>query len=102
MFVFFLKKIIISTLLRYRRLLFLLDTCHAESMLLHLRAPNIVGVGSSRIEEDSFSFRLSRELGVYEVDEMTNILATYLDDQSANSHSLQQMVGVVLKKERSS
>jgi hypothetical protein len=39
---------------RYKEVLFLLDTCHAESMIRHIRVPNVIGVASSSLDEDSY------------------------------------------------
>ena len=40
---------------RYHELLFMVDTCQAESMLQRFYSPNLLGVASSRIGEDSLS-----------------------------------------------
>ena len=38
-------------------MLFIIDTCHAESMSSLFYSPNIIGVGSSLVTEESFSVR---------------------------------------------
>ena len=55
---------------RYRRLLFLVDTCQAETLWAHVRAPNVVAVGSSVAGEDSLSSfeRTNKRMGVSQVD----------------------------------
>lgn len=40
---------------RYNELLFLIDTCQAGSMLRTFYSPNIVGCGSSAVNQDSLS-----------------------------------------------
>jgi phosphatidylinositol glycan class K len=40
---------------RYNQLLFMIDTCKAESMFLKFYSPNIVSIGSSKVGEDSLS-----------------------------------------------
>jgi phosphatidylinositol glycan class K len=40
---------------RYNQLLFMVDTCQAESMFKEFYSPNILGIGSSKIGEDSLS-----------------------------------------------
>ena len=41
--------------IRYNELLFLIDTCQAASMFKPFYSPNIIGVGSSSVGEDSLS-----------------------------------------------
>lgn len=40
---------------RYNQLLFMIDSCQAESMFLQVYSPNILGIASSKVGEDSFS-----------------------------------------------
>jgi phosphatidylinositol glycan class K len=40
---------------RYNQLLFMIDTCQAESMFLQFYSPNILAIGSSKVGEDSLS-----------------------------------------------
>ena len=40
---------------RYNELLFVIDTCQAGSMAKPFYSPNIIGVGSSHVGEDSLS-----------------------------------------------
>ena len=40
---------------RYNQLLFMVDTCQAESMFQKFYSPNILGIGSSKVGEDSLS-----------------------------------------------
>jgi GPI-anchor transamidase subunit K len=42
---------------RYGQLLFMVDTCQAESMILKFYSPNILGIGSSKVGEDSLSVK---------------------------------------------
>lgn len=43
---------------RYHELLFMIDTCQAESMHQKFYSPNILAVASSRVGEDSLSVRI--------------------------------------------
>ena len=40
---------------RYNQILFMADTCQAESLFLKFYSPNILGIGSSAVGEDSLS-----------------------------------------------
>ena len=42
---------------RYHELLFIIDTCQAVSMFQQFYSPNLLGVGSSQVGEDSLSVR---------------------------------------------
>lgn len=50
---------------QYNRLLFVVDTCQADTLTTHIRAPNVVSVASSRVNYDSMSSLLHHipELG---------------------------------------
>lgn len=56
---------------RYGKLLIILETCHAQSLCLHITAPNVVCVGSSLTEEDSYSHHHDPALGVHVIDRFT-------------------------------
>ena len=40
---------------RYNQILFMIDTCQAQSMFLKIYSPNVVSIGSSKVGEDSLS-----------------------------------------------
>lgn len=40
---------------RYNEMLFMIDTCQANSMYTKLYSPNVVATGSSRMGENSYS-----------------------------------------------
>lgn len=42
---------------RYRRVLFMADTCQANTLFERFYSPNIVAIGSSRRDENSYSVR---------------------------------------------
>ncbi|EDQ89633.1 uncharacterized protein MONBRDRAFT_36955 [Monosiga brevicollis MX1] len=66
---------------RYKEIVFVLDTCHAETMGSKIRAPHIASIGSSLRVEDSYSHQVSPHIGVSLSDEfsahMIDILATH-------------------------
>lgn len=55
----------------YHKLLFIAETCHAESLCLSIRAPNIACVASSAVDKDSFSHHNDQALGVDVIDAFT-------------------------------
>ncbi|GAA33625.2 putative GPI-anchor transamidase [Clonorchis sinensis] len=50
---------------RYHEILFIVDTCQAESMGKLIYSPNVVTVGSSAIGEDSLSLHVDKDIGVF-------------------------------------
>jgi len=59
---------------RYRSILFMLDTCQAATLFWELNpedTPNVVTIGSSKINQNSFSFGNDYALGVSLVDRFT-------------------------------
>ena len=47
---------------RYNELLFLVDTCQAETLYGKLYSPNIIAAASSRLGEDSLSVRTNLQI----------------------------------------
>ena len=68
---------------RYNEILFIADTCQAESMSAKLYSPNIIGIGSSKIGEDSLSHHGDSTIGVYVIDRFTYYALVFLEKQSA-------------------
>lgn len=71
---------------RYNELLFIIDTCQAESMIRNAYSPGFVGFASSRVGEDSLSHHVDVGLGVYMVDRFTYHLLDFLETVSPNSN----------------
>ena len=53
---------------RYKKLLFIADTCNAESLCLEIRSPNVVCIASSSLEENSYSHHGDPETGLEVID----------------------------------
>lgn len=53
---------------RYGKLLFIADTCNAESLCLEIRSPNVVCVASSSLEENSYSHHGDPDTGIEVID----------------------------------
>ena len=57
---------------RYHELMFMIDTCEAESMYLKIKSPNTLSVASSVVGEPSLSHHNDRFVGVSVIDSFTN------------------------------
>ncbi|KAJ2721688.1 glycosylphosphatidylinositol anchor biosynthesis [Coemansia sp. Benny D115] len=56
---------------RYREVLFMIDTCQANTMFSKFYAPNVLSIGSSRKGENSYSYLHDHDLGVSVIDRFT-------------------------------
>eukprot|EP00039_Didymoeca_costata_P030484 m.29832 g.29832 ORF g.29832 m.29832 type:complete len:390 (+) comp8139_c0_seq4:26-1195(+) len=64
---------------RYNELLFIADTCHAESLFDQIKSPHVIGMFSSNRHEDSYSRDRSKDLGVYTIDAFTAAMLQYME-----------------------
>jgi phosphatidylinositol glycan class K len=55
----------------YNELLFMADTCQAGTLAKHLYSPQILAVGSSAKDENSYSYGHNDHIGVSLVDRFT-------------------------------
>lgn len=69
---------------RYNEILLIVDTCQAESMSSLLHSPNIIGVGSSKIGQDSLSHHGDPSIGVYVIDRYTYYVLNFLENLDIN------------------
>lgn len=82
---------------RYNEILFIIDTCQAESMSTKLISPNIIGLGSSKIGQDSLSHHGDSTIGVYVIDRFTYYALNFLEKlniQTASNTSLKEFFRV--------
>lgn len=70
---------------RYNELLFMIDTCEANTMYSKMFSPNIIAVGSSQIEESSYANSSDEKIGVALIDRFTNFNARYLEKVNKTS-----------------
>lgn len=70
---------------RYNEILFIVDTCQAESMSSELRSPNVIGIGSSKIGQDSLSHHGDSSIGVYVIDRYTYYVLNFLEKLNINT-----------------
>jgi len=84
---------------RYHEVLLIVDTCQAESMSQKLYSPNILGIGSSKVGEDSLSHHGDPTIGVYIIDRYTYYALEFLEKVDINSKkSLGQFLEVCPKR----
>ncbi|XP_078493754.1 GPI-anchor transamidase [Ciona intestinalis] len=80
---------------RYNELLFIIDTCQAVSMFQRFYSPNLVGIASSQIGEDSLSHHVDPAIGVYIIDRYTYHLLEFLEKvKPGSSKTMQQLMKV--------
>ena len=56
---------------RYKEILFMIDTCQANTMYTDIYSPNILSTGSSAKDENSYSYDNSDEIGTAVIDRWT-------------------------------
>lgn len=70
---------------RYNEILFMIDTCQANTMFSKFYSPNILAVGSSELDESSYSHHSDVEIGVAVIDRFTYYTLEYLEQIEKNS-----------------
>lgn len=64
---------------RYNEIFFMIDTCQANTMYSKFYSPNILAVGSSAIEENSYSHHADQDVGVAVIDRFTYYNLEFLE-----------------------
>ncbi|ATY63838.1 GPI-anchor transamidase precursor [Cordyceps militaris] len=77
---------------RYHEILFMIDTCQANTMYSRLYSPNIIATGSSELDESSYSHHADNDVGVAVIDRYTYYNLEFLESQVRDMNS-QQTVG---------
>jgi phosphatidylinositol glycan class K len=70
---------------RYNEIFFMIDTCQANTMYERFYSPNILAVGSSAIEESSYSHHSDLDIGVAVIDRFTYYTLDFLEKIEKNS-----------------
>ncbi|KAL3421106.1 peptidase C13 family protein [Phlyctema vagabunda] len=65
---------------RYHELLFMIDTCQANTMYSKFYSPNIIATGSSEIDESSYSHHADNDVGVAVIDRYTYYNLDFLEN----------------------
>ncbi len=66
---------------RYNELLFMIDTCQANTLYRQFYAPNIIATGSSEEDESSYSHHADNDVGVAVIDRWTYYVLDFLETQ---------------------
>ncbi|KAK6592268.1 peptidase C13 family protein [Botrytis cinerea] len=65
----------------YHELLFMIDTCQANTMYSKFYSPNIIATGSSEIDQSSYSHHADNDVGVAVIDRYTYYNLDFLETQ---------------------
>ncbi|KAA8623453.1 GPI8 Glycosylphosphatidylinositol transamidase GPIT subunit GPI8 [Pyrenophora tritici-repentis] len=66
---------------RYHEILFMIDTCQANTMYSKFYSPNILATGSSEIDQSSYSHHADNDVGVAVIDRYTYYNLEFLENQ---------------------
>ena len=66
---------------RYNEMLFMIDTCQANTMFRHFYAPGVIATGSSEEDESSYSHHADNDVGVAVIDRWTYYVLDFLEAQ---------------------
>lgn len=72
---------------RYNELLFMIDTCQANTMYGAFYTPNIIATGSSALHQSSYSHHADQDVGVAVIDRWTYYNLEFLEDQITSTTS---------------
>lgn len=75
---------------RYNEIFFMIDTCQANTMYSKFYSPNILAVGSSDIDESSYSHHSDVEIGVAVIDRFTYYTLEFMENIEKNSTATMQ------------
>uniref|UniRef100_V5EZD4 GPI-anchor transamidase n=1 Tax=Kalmanozyma brasiliensis (strain GHG001) TaxID=1365824 RepID=V5EZD4_KALBG len=64
---------------RYHELLFIVDTCQANTLYSRIYSPNILATGSSEKGQNSYSHGADDDLGVAMIDRYTNFILEWME-----------------------
>ena len=70
---------------RYKQLLFMVDTCQANTLYTRFYSPNVLATGSSGKGENSYSHHADQDIGVAVTDRYTHHVLTFLEGLNKTS-----------------
>ncbi|KAJ2236886.1 glycosylphosphatidylinositol anchor biosynthesis [Coemansia sp. IMI 203386] len=80
---------------RYREILFVIDTCQANTMFSKFYSPNVLSIGSSAKGENSYSYFHDYDLGVSVIDRFTYYNLEFFEKvDMASKNTMEDLVGV--------
>ncbi|KAF4564489.1 glycosylphosphatidylinositol anchor biosynthesis [Pleurotus pulmonarius] len=75
---------------RYNEILFMIDTCQANTMYSKFYSPNVLATGSSVLGENSYSHENDYDIGVAVIDRYTHYVLNFLEGVNKTSHTTMQ------------
>eukprot|EP01121_Diplochlamys_sp_Union-15-3_P010065 TRINITY_DN2785_c0_g1_i3.p1 TRINITY_DN2785_c0_g1~~TRINITY_DN2785_c0_g1_i3.p1 ORF type:complete len:304 (-),score=47.17 TRINITY_DN2785_c0_g1_i3:20-931(-) len=72
---------------RYNEILFIIDTCQANTLYKKFYSPNILSIGSSSYGENSYSHHADAEVGVAVIDRFTYYTLEFMENVHRNSNT---------------
>ncbi|OAX41273.1 hypothetical protein K503DRAFT_520132 [Rhizopogon vinicolor AM-OR11-026] len=75
---------------RYNEILFMIDTCQANTMYSQFYSPNILSTGSSEIGENSYSYENDNDIGVSVIDSYTHYVLKFMEGINKTSQTSMQ------------
>ena len=66
---------------RYNEMLFMIDTCQANTLYRQFYAPGVIATGSSEEDESSYSHHADNDVGVAVIDRWTYYVLDFLEQQ---------------------
>ncbi|RYP55653.1 hypothetical protein DL769_010079 [Monosporascus sp. CRB-8-3] len=66
---------------RYHEILFMIDTCQANTMYSKFYSPNIIATGSSELDQSSYSHHADNDVGVAVIDRYTYYNLEFLESE---------------------
>ncbi|KAK3940270.1 gpi-anchor transamidase [Diplogelasinospora grovesii] len=72
---------------RYHEILFMIDTCQANTMFSKLYSPNIIATGSSELDQSSYSHHADNDVGVAVIDRYTYYNLEFLESEVRDTSS---------------
>ncbi|PCH40692.1 hypothetical protein WOLCODRAFT_99130 [Wolfiporia cocos MD-104 SS10] len=75
---------------RYNEILFMIDTCQANTMFSKFYSPNIIATGSSEIHENSYSHENDFDIGVAVIDKFTHYILQFMEGINKTSQATLQ------------
>ena len=73
--------VLLMLLDRYNEMLFMIDTCQANTLYQHFYSPNIIATGSSEIDQSSYSHHADNDVGVAVIDRWTYYNLDFLEKE---------------------
>ncbi|CCM04290.1 uncharacterized protein FIBRA_06461 [Fibroporia radiculosa] len=75
---------------RYHEILFMVDTCQANTMFSKFYSPNVLATGSSELGESSYSHENDYDIGVAVIDKFTHYILQFMEGINKTSQASMQ------------